>query len=713
MKEQIPTFHKIAGSRQLAIKNVQDLSAAVALDPAHWAVIGMPTDSIIYDPDFLEMVDTDHNKRIRPDELRNAISWLLSMMKDPEGIESGSEVLKLSSINPEAEGAEILLSTARIILKNLGTPDLDELTLRQVMDRKNLVLNSCGNGDGVITSENNDDPLLAEFIRDAISVCGSVSDITGLPGINAELAEKFRVELNKCYQWHQEEKKENLFPYGEATQAFYDKFIALEDILNQYFLLCNAVSGGREERFSNLTSFDPLNSGAMADFLKNAPCAVPVSDKVLRLSGWLNPEKTKGLSSFISMAYKLQLISEDGCLSEQEWIEISEKLQPRKAWLQRTPAGNVNLIPEEKIKEYLEKDVFAAAVRLIEKDAAVKKEIEAYTSLRKLILYQCHMIEFVNNFINLSHLFDPGKLSLIQPGHLIMDSSHYTLICKVTDIAAHKKIILRSNICVMYVTLSTGVPSQLKTMNLAVAITSGNMRNIFIGRTGVFIGKDGTEWDATVVDFVQQPVSLGEAIQMPFLRFGEFLEKQADKFFSSKSKALETSISGDISKGKIPDEIAKTASKQTPAVSGSMMLMGGGIGIAALGSAFALIVNTLKSIPVWNVLLVLIGIIFIISGPMILVSVIKLCRRYVSDFFAAASWAVNPRMRLSNRMGLIFTHIPSRPQGAKYLYRDIALVFSKEFVDKKARFRKIFYWIFLLLVLCGFGFWGYLKWFYN
>ena len=39
MKEQFPIFHKIAGSRQLAIKNVQDLSAAVALDPAHWAMI--------------------------------------------------------------------------------------------------------------------------------------------------------------------------------------------------------------------------------------------------------------------------------------------------------------------------------------------------------------------------------------------------------------------------------------------------------------------------------------------------------------------------------------------------------------------------------------------------------------------------------------------------------------------------------------------------
>ena len=292
-----------------------------------------------------------------------------------------------------------------------------------------------------------------------------------------------------------------------------------------------------------------------------------------------------------------------------------------------------------------------------------------------------------------------------------MDGRHYTLSCKVNDIAAHKKIIQRSNICVMYIALTTGMPDAVKTMNLAVAITSGTMRDIFIGRTGVFIGKDGTEWDAKVVDFVQQPVSLGEAIQMPFIRFGEFLEKQADRFFSSKSKTMETSVASDLSKGNVPGEILQTAQKQTPAVSGSMMLMGGGIGIAALGSAFALIVNTLKAIPVWNVIVVLLGIIFVISGPMVLVSIIKLCRRHVSDFLAASGWAVNPRMRLSNRMGLIFTHIPPRPSGAKYLYKDIAAIFSKGFVDKKARFRVIFYWIFTVLVLCGIGLWIYLKWY--
>ena len=190
------------------------------------------------------------------------------------------------------------------------------------------------------------------------------------------------------------------------------------------------------------------------------------------------------------------------------------------------------------------------------------------------------------------------------------------------------------------------------------------------------------------------------------------MEKQADKFFSSKSKTMETALSKDLTQGKMPSEISQTASKQTPAVSGSMMLMGGGVGIAAMGSAFVLIVNTLKDIPVWNVITVLIGIIFVISGPVILVSIIKLSRRYISDFLSAGEWAVNPRMRLSNRMGLIFTHSPKLPDGIHLLCGDIISKFSKKFVDKKARNKKIRYWIFFIIFLLGIAFWAYLKYFY-
>ncbi|MGE4565609.1 MAG: hypothetical protein AB7F32_12110, partial [Victivallaceae bacterium] len=51
-------------------------------------------------------------------------------------------------------------------------------------------------------------------------------------------------------------------------------------------------------------------------------------------------------------------------------------------------------------------------------------------------------------------------------------------------------------------------------------------------------------------------------------------------------------------------------------------------------------------------------------APMLSVSLVKLWSRSITDFLAAGSWAVNPRMRLSNRMGLFFTHKPAIPPGS-------------------------------------------------
>ena len=711
--EKHPDFQKIAGSRQIVIKTAKDLAAAANLDPAHWAVIGMPLDSIVYNQEFLKLVDTDENNRIRPDELRNAILWLLGMLKNHHGIETGSTTLKLSALDLSAPGAENIFASAKIILQNLGIPDADEVTLDQVLNRNNIVLNSCGNGDGVITSEHNENNLLAEYIKDAISVCGGTPDITGLSGIDLAITKKFQGELENFRNWYLRKNEPQLTPFGADTDELYAKYIAAEEVIVHYFKLCHAVADGGTPRFTGLSQLDPLNTKAMAEFLENAPCAIPSEKCELSANGWINPANGAVIAPLLQTAYRLKITASEDSMTEAEWNQIAASLAPRKGWLCGKPAGPVSSIPEEKVEKYLNENAFQSALDLIESDISVKKEIEAYTSLRKLIIYQSCILEFVNNFINLSALFNPNKLGLVQSGYLIMDGRHYTLSCKVTDIGSHKKIIMRSNICVMYVNLTTGKPGAVKKMTLAVAITSGTMRDIYIGRSGVFIGKDGTEWDATVIDFIQQPVSLGEAIQMPFFRFGEFLGKQADKFFSSKSKAMETSVGSDLAKGALPKEIAQSATKQTPAISGSMMLMGGGVGLAALGSAFALIVNSLKAIPVWNVLLVLVGIILIISGPMMLVSIVKLCRRHISDFLSASGWAVNPKMRLANRMGMIFTHTPKLPAGSRFICGDIVSAFAKKYVDKSSRKRKIIYWILFVLVLIWVALMIYLKWFFG
>ena len=94
-----------------------------------------------------------------------------------------------------------------------------------------------------------------------------------------------------------------------------------------------------------------------------------------------------------------------------------------------------------------------------------------------------------------------------------------------------------------------------------------------------------------------------------------------------------------------------------------MLLMGGGVGLAALGSSVAFIANSVQNVAAWKIVAVLFGIAFTISAPMMLVSIVKLMNRRVSDFFAAGGWAVNLQMRLSRKMGLLFTRRPKIPFG--------------------------------------------------
>jgi hypothetical protein len=70
-------------------------------------------------------------------------------------------------------------------------------------------------------------------------------------------------------------------------------------------------------------------------------------------------------------------------------------------------------------------------------------------------------------------------------------------------------------------------------------------------------------------------------------------------------------------------------------------------------------------------------------------------------------------MRLSNRMGLLFTHAPDMPPGSRVFYKDLVSIFARDYVDKKARRRKIIYWILFLLVLAWGGVMIYLNFFHG
>lgn len=93
------------------------------------------------------------------------------------------------------------------------------------------------------------------------------------------------------------------------------------------------------------------------------------------------------------------------------------------------------------------------------------------------------------------------------------------------------------------------------------------------------------------------------------------------------------------------------------------LLMGGGVAIAALGSAFAYITKTLAGVEGYKIVIGVVVAILAVLLPTSLIGLIKLRRRNLSAILEGSGWAVNARMRLTFRQGRFFTQRPRYPRG--------------------------------------------------
>ena len=96
------------------------------------------------------------------------------------------------------------------------------------------------------------------------------------------------------------------------------------------------------------------------------------------------------------------------------------------------------------------------------------------------------------------------------------------------------------------------------------------------------------------------------------------------------------------------------------------LLMGGGVALAALGSAFAYIAKTLTNVKSYTTILAVVGIaILAVIVPTCLIAMRKLRRRDLSVILEGSGWAINARMRLTFRQQRYFTQRPALPRGAR------------------------------------------------
>lgn len=667
-------LQKLGGDYQPVLNRPEDLASLCKLDEAHWMATSAPTQSFTCDPVFLNYMDTDQNGRIRSSEVKSAQQWLFQMLTDRGRLGEKTSVLNLDAIDVSHDQGKGLRKAAERILANLGFDGGREITLDQVRNRQKILASGLCNGDGVIPAKSVEDPELFRFINDIIHIAGGIKDASGELGVDNEILDAFLAKARKYIEWHEKGAEKNpkdgasIKVRGNATDEAYSIIRSLQNKIDEFFILCQLllINPQVKDRIGinekKLEEVDLNNLTILNTLMESAPLANPNPNEILPIDKHINPVYRGKMLLFNEVVLRgTKSTGNNDKLSRKEWEELKVLFKPYADWLAEKEGLFIQSIKIDTLQYYLNSNLPDELRKLIEQDRVVAHELHHVESVEKLILYQKLFLEFINNFVSFTRLYDPLAPSLIQVGTLVLDGRCFDLTVKVTDRTQHKQIVQQSNICVMYLSLTRKENTNNLTMQVAAAVTSGSMTRLFIGKAGVFFTPDGHEWDAIVVDFVANPVSLVEAVRKPFTQLGEFISTQTERFSIARFQDIETGLEKSITsieQSISSDDHKKGESKK--ALTGNLreVIVSGSIAFAAVGSSFAFITKTLQNVSFLDMASVVCGLVFIVFIPIIIIAILKLSRRNLSIFLEACGWAVNGQMRLTYEMGLLFTREP-------------------------------------------------------
>jgi len=135
-------------------------------------------------------------------------------------------------------------------------------------------------------------------------------------------------------------------------------------------------------------------------------------------------------------------------------------------------------------------------------------------NLEKLLLYHQWLFEFVNNYASFPHLFSIDQKAMFEMGTLILAGREFIFSIKVENIPSHAKLAKNSGICLIYLHVTGSRPEEA--FDIAVPVTRGGTSELYVGKRGVFFSKSGKEFDAQIVQIVENPISLWESLKEPF-----------------------------------------------------------------------------------------------------------------------------------------------------------------------------------------------------
>jgi len=652
-------FLKLGESHHFKIDNHSDLEALLELDEALWVATTAPCSTLKTDPVFLTLLDADHDGRLRAEEIKDGIRHLFSHLTEVSAITPGNDELTLSSINTGTELGQRIRTSADKVLKRLNSK-LDQVSLQQVRAVQQEVLQGGLDQAGIVLSEAADSEEMERCIKDILASVGGRDHPNGSRGVDKSALHTFLDQCSNYLDWYlkagsiKRESISDILPLGANTEDGYELLQNLAPKLNQYFLLCDIkrlnpelLSRAFEVPEANI-AYNLIRIEEAESYLSSAPLSLLSSDGTLDLTGEINPYFEKILQRFLAEVIEPLLGKKTQQLDRDSFHRLQQIFEPYEIWVKQKPEVQVDRLDAERISGYVSDPAYRQRLEeLISRSHETAFVLDNLKELERLILYQAHILPLVNSFVSFPHLYDPNERALFEEGTLIMDGRHFTMAVKVEDRQHHIETSRGSNIFVIYCELFG--PDGKKMYEIAVPVTSGSRGNLRLHKWGIFNDINGHELHAKIVDIVENPISIGEAVIDPFIRMRKSFFSRLEQFSSKAEERL--------FRKKEDDEKKKDAASGT-------MLAGISVAVAALGSSAAFITKTVSAMSFRTVLLALLVIALLILVPTALSAYYRLSRRDLSSILEGSGWGLNARMKLTSSQANHFTHGPGQERRA-------------------------------------------------
>ena len=673
-------FFRAGGFDQVRLDSGDDIAALASLDQKLWVALACPTRGIEFDERTLDLIDVDHDGRVRAPDLLAAAEWTVGLLKNANDLTLGRDTLPLDAIADGTPEGQEILESARTILSVLGKGAAREITIEDTAAIERIYDATAFNGDGVIPIEAAEDEATRAALGEIIAAIGPVADRSGRPGVSQETSNRFFTEADAYAKWQDEAEAQaaSILPLGERTEEAAATLAALDAKLGDYFTRCRLAQydpRAAEPLNPPLSAYEALAAQAIASAdaeVAALPLARIEAGRPLSLREGINPAWAESIERFCREVV-VPLLGERDSLSDEAWQTLKARFAEFRAWLARKPATALEALGIDRIRALVQGELRRRIDALIARDKALEPQMNAISLVEKLTRLQRDLLPLLRNFVSFRDFYTRHEKAAFQAGRLYLDGRCCELCVAVEDEAKHAQLATLSRIYLAYCRCTR--QGQKESMTIAAAFTAGGSDNLMVGRNGVFYDRKGRDWDATIIKIIVHPISVRQAFWLPYQQFGRMVGEGIQKLAAARSQmqqaqmvqsAAHVAAPADAASAGAPTAAAPAAQTQGfDAARMAGIFAAVGLAIGAIGTAIAAIITGFMGLAWWQMPLAILGVILLISGPSVVIAALKLRQRNLGPILDACGWAVNARLKINIPFGRSLTAMAQLPPRAE------------------------------------------------